>query len=57
MIIVFFPIGYPLGKLLDCLLGHESGTFYRRAELKELVGIHEFSPDAEEGEERLTQGL
>jgi len=56
LIVIFFPIGYPLGKLLDCLLGHESGTFYRRAELKELVGIHELTPDAEEGDERLTQG-
>eukprot|EP00339_Tiarina_fusa_P023288 CAMPEP_0117024810 /NCGR_PEP_ID=MMETSP0472-20121206/18387_1 /TAXON_ID=693140 ORGANISM="Tiarina fusus, Strain LIS" /NCGR_SAMPLE_ID=MMETSP0472 /ASSEMBLY_ACC=CAM_ASM_000603 /LENGTH=368 /DNA_ID=CAMNT_0004731345 /DNA_START=302 /DNA_END=1408 /DNA_ORIENTATION=- len=57
LIVFFFPIGWPLGKLLDCLLGHDAGTFYRRAELKELVGIHEFSPDdvGEEGEERLTQ--
>jgi len=57
LIVVFFPIGWPLGKLLDCLLGHDAGTFYRRAELKELVGIHEFSPDTEDddGEERLTQ--
>jgi len=56
LIILFFPIGYPLSKLLDCLLGHGSGTFYRRAELKELVGIHETTGDSDdEGEERLTQ--
>ena len=54
---ILFPIGYPLGKLLDCILGHDSGTFYRRAELKELVGIHELTnEDDDEGAERLTQG-
>merc|ERR1712000_440283 len=53
---ILFPIGYPLGKLLDCILGHDSGTFYRRAELKELVGIHELTnEDDDEGAERLTQ--
>ena len=42
---------------MDCLLGHDAGTFYRRAELKELVGIHEFQGegDGDGEEERLTQ--
>lgn len=57
LMIIFFPIAYPLGKVLDCLLGHEAGTFYRRAELKELVGIHELGPDADASDDRLTQGL
>ena len=37
---VFFIIAWPLSKLLDCLLGHEHSTFFRRAELKVLVDLH-----------------
>lgn len=33
-------IVWPLSKVLDCLLGEEHGTFYRRAELKVLVDLH-----------------
>ena len=33
-------IAWPLSKLLDCLLGKDQGAFYRRAELKALVGLH-----------------
>lgn len=40
LMLVLFPIAYPISKLLDCILGHEHGTFYRRAELKELVNLH-----------------
>lgn len=48
----FFVVSYPVSKLLDCLLGHDSGTRYRRAELKELIGIQA----ADDESERLTQG-
>ena len=37
---LFFIIAWPLSKLLDCLLGHEHSTFFRRAELKVLVDLH-----------------
>ena len=37
---LFFVISWPLSKLLDCLLGTEHGTFYRRAQLKALVDLH-----------------
>ena len=42
---LFFVIAWPLSKLLDCLLGSEHSTFFRRAELKALVGLH--GPDDE----------
>ncbi|XP_074640811.1 uncharacterized protein LOC141898671 isoform X1 [Tubulanus polymorphus] len=37
---LLFVIAWPLSKFLDCLLGKEHGTFFRRAELKALVGLH-----------------
>ena len=61
LIVIFIPVGYPVSKVLDCVLGHDSGTFYRRAQLKELVGLHgvmaDQDLDPEEGEERLTNGM
>lgn len=40
LLLVFFPISYPISKLLDCLLGKGHFALLRRAELKTLVGIH-----------------
>eukprot|EP01028_Stygiella_incarcerata_P002861 TRINITY_DN1546_c0_g1_i1.p1 TRINITY_DN1546_c0_g1~~TRINITY_DN1546_c0_g1_i1.p1 ORF type:complete len:422 (+),score=132.70 TRINITY_DN1546_c0_g1_i1:135-1400(+) len=40
LIIVTFVIVWPLSKLLDCVLGENHATFYRRTELKELVSQH-----------------
>lgn len=37
---VFFVVAWPLARLLDVVLGREHATFYRRAELKALVGLH-----------------
>ena len=54
LIVLFFIISYPLSKLLDFLLGKDTNTFYRRAELKELLDIHE--ADTEKNVDPLTQG-
>ncbi|KNA11763.1 hypothetical protein SOVF_132100 isoform A [Spinacia oleracea] len=39
LMILCYPIAYPIGKVLDCLLGHNEALF-RRAQLKALVSIH-----------------
>jgi hypothetical protein len=31
LMILLFIIAWPISKLLDCLLGHEHSTFFRRA--------------------------
>ncbi|XP_006814874.2 LOW QUALITY PROTEIN: uncharacterized protein LOC100379052 [Saccoglossus kowalevskii] len=46
---LLFIISWPLAKLLDCLLGKDHGTFFRRAELGALVDLHtEKTSDNEE---------
>nr|XP_027192840.1 DUF21 domain-containing protein At4g14240-like isoform X2 [Cicer arietinum] len=37
--IICYPVSYPVGKVLDYLLGHDEALF-RRAQLKALVSIH-----------------
>ncbi|KAJ0691787.1 putative CBS domain, CNNM, transmembrane domain-containing protein [Helianthus annuus] len=39
LMIICYPIAYPIGKVLDALIGH-SDTLFRRAQLKALVSIH-----------------
>ncbi|KAL8515380.1 hypothetical protein ACS0TY_014183 [Phlomoides rotata] len=39
LMIISYPISYPIGKMLDCVLGH-SEPLFRRAQLKVLVSIH-----------------
>nr|XP_043637341.1 DUF21 domain-containing protein At4g14240-like [Erigeron canadensis] len=39
LMIICFPIAYPVGKVLDALIGHNDALF-RRAQLKALVSIH-----------------
>ncbi|KAK9146716.1 hypothetical protein Sjap_006619 [Stephania japonica] len=39
LMIISYPIAYPIGKMLDCVLGHNEALF-RRAQLKALVSIH-----------------
>ncbi|KAM0792041.1 hypothetical protein ACM66B_004749 [Microbotryomycetes sp. NB124-2] len=34
------PITWPVAKALDCLLGRDHGTMYRKIELKTLLGLH-----------------
>ncbi|GMY07322.1 DUF21 domain-containing protein At2g14520-like [Fagus crenata] len=40
LLMLFFPISYPISKLLDWLLGKGHSALYRRAELKTLVHMH-----------------
>ncbi|TVU48547.1 hypothetical protein EJB05_08188 [Eragrostis curvula] len=40
LLIVFFPVAYPISKLLDRLLGKGHFALMRRAELKTLVDMH-----------------
>ncbi|KAI3469508.1 hypothetical protein Pfo_026171 [Paulownia fortunei] len=39
LMVISYPISYPIGKILDCVLGHNEALF-RRAQLKALVSIH-----------------
>ncbi|KAI9332308.1 hypothetical protein DFJ73DRAFT_63328 [Zopfochytrium polystomum] len=41
LIWIEFIIAYPVAKLLDYILGHKDGMIYRRAELKELIAMHD----------------
>ncbi|KAJ7526535.1 hypothetical protein O6H91_16G010800 [Diphasiastrum complanatum] len=35
-----YPVAFPVGKILDALLGHNNSAIFRRAQLKALVSIH-----------------
>jgi len=37
---LFFPVAYPIAKLLDFFLGKHEGALYKKAELKEFVVLH-----------------
>ncbi|XP_047317269.1 DUF21 domain-containing protein At4g14240-like [Impatiens glandulifera] len=39
LMVICYPIAYPIGKMLDYVLGHNDALF-RRAQLKALVSIH-----------------
>lgn len=43
VMILTFPLSYPIAKLLDCALGEEIGNVYTRERLKELVKVSVFS--------------
>ncbi|KAG0553423.1 hypothetical protein KC19_12G010400 [Ceratodon purpureus] len=40
MMVICWPLAYPIGRLLDFLLGHDDSALFRRAQLKALVSIH-----------------
>ncbi|KAG1331771.1 DUF21 domain-containing protein [Cocos nucifera] len=40
VMLICYPVAYPIGKLLDCALGHNESALFRRAQLKALVSIH-----------------
>ncbi|KFK42688.1 hypothetical protein AALP_AA1G026800 [Arabis alpina] len=39
LMVICYPIAYPIGKVLDTVIGHND-TLFRRAQLKALVSIH-----------------
>jgi metal transporter CNNM len=47
MMYLFYPIAYPIAKLLDYVLGKDEGHTYKKAELKSFLQFHR------EGEEPL----
>ncbi|GLJ45389.1 hypothetical protein SUGI_0955550 [Cryptomeria japonica] len=40
LMIICYPIAYPIGKVLDCVIGQHESALFRRAQLKALVSIH-----------------
>ncbi|KAL8544105.1 hypothetical protein ACS0TY_004591 [Phlomoides rotata] len=40
LLFVFYPVSYPVSKVLDWLLGESRSVLFRRAELKTLVDLH-----------------
>ncbi|RRT56550.1 hypothetical protein B296_00043178, partial [Ensete ventricosum] len=40
LMVICYPVAYPLGKILDYALGHSESALFRRAQLKVLVSIH-----------------
>lgn len=58
MIYVFFPVCYPLSRMLDLMLGEELPTIWTKSELGEIIKEHEDSPDSiiDEDEERIILG-
>ncbi|XP_024538876.1 DUF21 domain-containing protein At4g33700 [Selaginella moellendorffii] len=41
LLVLCFPVAYPISKLLDATLGKNHSALFRRAELKTLVGFHD----------------
>ncbi|KAJ1560122.1 hypothetical protein HK405_008159, partial [Cladochytrium tenue] len=41
LIALEYVIAYPIAKLLDYILGHKDGMIYRKAQLKELIAMHD----------------
>jgi CBS domain containing-hemolysin-like protein len=58
LIVLVSPIGWPLAKVLDCVLGHQEANLYRREELKEFLALHakEEGKGISKGEFQIMQG-
>jgi len=46
-IFIFYPLAWPLSKILDVVLGEEEETIWSKREMKEMIKIHEDSEDSE----------
>lgn len=40
LMFIFFPLAWPIAKLLEYMLGAHHGIIYRRSELRELIKMH-----------------
>lgn len=56
LMIVLWPLAYPISKLLDWVFGADHTTFFRRSELKELVRQHEIASQLSHDESVVIQG-
>lgn len=56
VMILTFPLSYPVSKLLDCLLGEEIGNVYNRERLKELVRMTQDVNDLDKDEVNIVTG-
>jgi len=56
--IIFFPITWPIAKILDLILGKEMPTVYSRHELMKIIEEHEDMPnsDLDRDEEKIIKG-
>lgn len=58
VLVILWPIAYPIAKILDYFLGHEMPTVYTKSELIDIVAEHESSDlsDIDNEERRIVQG-
>lgn len=58
VMIITWPVAYPIGRILDWLLGHEIPTIYSKHELMQIISEHEDSEHSpiDADEERIVHG-
>jgi metal transporter CNNM len=58
VLVLFYPISYPIARILDYFLGSEVPTMYSKSELMDIISEHEDSEysNLDEDEERIVHG-
>ncbi|XP_044258236.1 unextended protein isoform X2 [Tribolium madens] len=56
VMVLTFPMAYPVSKILDCILGEEIGNVYNRERLKELVKVTTGENDLDKDEVNIISG-
>jgi len=56
LIILIFPLGWPISKMLDWVLGDELGYVYTNRELRNLVELHTTQGDLPQDSAKIMQG-
>ncbi|EEZ98477.1 unextended protein [Tribolium castaneum] len=56
VMVLTFPMAYPVSKFLDCVLGEEIGNVYNRERLKELVKVTTGENDLDKDEVNIISG-